>query len=519
LGAALLNGGASAGLVALIASALSHGERPTLTLLGGFLALIVLKLATNATSDLLLHRFAENTLAELCRDLTRRVVETPLRRLEQVGIPRILEILDDDVPSIAYAIQQIPNLALQAAIIVGCSLYLAWLSWSAFVCIVALIGFGALGYRALVQRAYSELARARVARESLLETFYDVTEGAKELKLHADRREAFLREKVGVTTENLRRLNLSAHTRLLVASSWSQVLFYLLVGGLLFMAPRLSHMSSEALTGYVLTTLYMMNPVWGLMASWPVWAEGRIALSRTQELGLSLATPDPAVPSVTVADRTDNWKRLELDGVVFSYESAGGDSNFVLGPIDLTLSPREVVFIVGGNGSGKSTLMKVVTGLYEPQSGEIRLDGRSITNENRAVYQQLFSVVFADFHLFDRLLGLDPSDLDARAHRLLVELQLDSKVAIRQGFLSTTALSQGQRKRLALLTSLLEDRPIYVFDEWAADQDPQYRDAFYNRRIPELRAAGKTVLVITHDDRYYHLADRIIKLDYGKLSG
>lgn len=117
----------------------------------------------------------------------------------------------------------------------------------------------------------------------------------------------------------------------------------------------------------------------------------------------------------------------------------------------------------------------------------------------------------------DALLGLRGADLDARATRYLMELELDDKVQIRDGAFSTTALSQGQRKRLALLTAFLEDRPIYVFDEWAADQDPHYREIFYRRLLPDLKARGKTVLVISHDDRYYHLASRIIRLEYGKV--
>ena len=186
-------------------------------------------------------------------------------------------------------------------------------------------------------------------------------------------------------------------------------------------------------------------------------------------------------------------------------------------PIDLTLSPGELVFIVGGNGSGKSTLAKLITGLYVPDAGEILLDGILVDDRNRELYRQLFSTVFADFYLFERLLGLGLQDLDAQAKTYLEQLQLTHKVTIENGKLSTTALSQGQRKRLALLTAYLEDRPIYLFDEWAADQDPFFREIFYQQLLPELKQRGKAVLVISHDDRYFHLADRLLKLDYGQI--
>jgi putative ATP-binding cassette transporter len=185
--------------------------------------------------------------------------------------------------------------------------------------------------------------------------------------------------------------------------------------------------------------------------------------------------------------------------------------------LTLTFDPGEVVFLVGGNGSGKSTLGKILTGLYPPEKGEIRLNGRPVTDENRDNYRQLFSSVFSDFYLFENLLGLRAEGLDERARGFLTQLHLEHKVKVRAGQLSTIDLSQGQRKRLALLTAYLEDRPFYFFDEWASDQDPQFKDLFYRELVPELRARGKTIVVITHDDRYFPLADRVIKLDYGQL--
>ncbi|MCY7337619.1 MAG: cyclic peptide export ABC transporter, partial [Chamaesiphon sp.] len=200
-----------------------------------------------------------------------------------------------------------------------------------------------------------------------------------------------------------------------------------------------------------------------------------------------------------------------------NYQLAGQENTFTLGPVDLTLYPGELVFIVGGNGSGKSTLAKLITGLYVPDAGEILLDGTLVDDRNRELYRQLFSTVFADFYLFERLLGLGLQDLDAQAKTYLEQLQLTHKVTIENGKLSTTALSQGQRKRLALLTAYLEDRPIYLFDEWAADQDTFFREIFYQQLLPELKQRGKAVLVISHDDRYFHLADRLLKLDYGQI--
>jgi putative ATP-binding cassette transporter len=195
----------------------------------------------------------------------------------------------------------------------------------------------------------------------------------------------------------------------------------------------------------------------------------------------------------------------------------GDAEEFTLGPLDLTFARGEIVFIIGGNGSGKTTFIKLLTGLYAPEAGTILLDGKAVTLDTSDAYRQHFSVVFADFFLFDELLGLTTPTIDDQARRYLDRLKLADKVRIENGRLSTIELSQGQRKRLALLTAYLEDRPVYVFDEWAADQDPYFKNIFYLQLLPELKAQGKTIFVISHDERYYHLADRTIKLEDGQV--
>jgi putative ATP-binding cassette transporter len=211
------------------------------------------------------------------------------------------------------------------------------------------------------------------------------------------------------------------------------------------------------------------------------------------------------------------WRQIEFLGVTHAYRCQGRPHGFVLGPIDLTLTPGEIVFVIGGNGSGKTTLGKLLTGLYMPESGDIMLDGQPITAANREGYRQLFSVVFDDAVVFDSLWGLDAADRDERAQECLRQLELDHLVTVTNGTFSTTSLSRGQRKRLALLTAYLEDRPIYIFDEWAADQDPAFRKVFYLKLLPELKRRGKTVVAITHDDRYFASADRVVKLEEGKV--
>jgi putative pyoverdin transport system ATP-binding/permease protein len=285
----------------------------------------------------------------------------------------------------------------------------------------------------------------------------------------------------------------------------------------IFVLPSIFNLSTSVLTGYALTLLFMLTPLRGILVALPELSRASVSLDKVETLGLSLASQTKEPETIVFTNHSSHWQSLALVGVTHSYPAEREDSHFVLGPLHLTFQPQELVFIVGGNGSGKSTLGKLITGLYTPEMGEIQVDGQPITDENRDWYRQHFSVVFSDFYLFDRLLGLEKSDLDQHTKDYLIQLHLDHKVTVENGKLSTTALSQGQRKRLALLTAYLEDRPIYVFDEWASDQDPTFKEIFYQHILIELKKRGKTVLVISHDDRYFHLADRIIKLDYGKV--
>jgi putative ATP-binding cassette transporter len=513
--AGLVSGACSAALIALVNTVLNRRLQTSSWVVGAFTALTLAKIGTNGLAHLALESFSQGTLAELCRGLTRRVLATPLRRLEELGAPRLLTGLVDDVAAIGLAIRSVPALTINLAILAGCSAYLAWLSWRVLTAVLVVIAFGMLGYRLLIARAHRYLQRARDTREMLFRHFRALTDGTKELKLHAGRRQAFLAEEIEPAIELLRRDNFAGTAHHLVAESWSQLLFYGLVGMLLF-GFSAEALRSETLSGYVLASFYMMGPVWMVIGSWPTFAQGQLALRKVEELRLSLVGDDEGTTPV-IKPSPLAWERLDLEGVRFVYES-DGKGGFELGPLNFTLRHGEIVFLVGGNGSGKSTFVKVLTGLYVPQEGLIRLDGHPITDANREWLQSHFSVVFSDFYVFHRLLGMKEPELDARAREYLVQIELEDKVEVRRGTLSTTALSQGQRKRLALLTAFLEDRPIYVFDEWAADQDPHAREVFYDVLLPDLTARGKTVLVISHDDRYYRRGNRIVKLEYGALS-
>jgi putative ATP-binding cassette transporter len=503
-------------LLAVINMALTGGGRyPWRTLFAAFIALCLLLPLSRFTTEYILTRVANGTLYNLRIRLSRKILAAPLRGLEELGAHRLMTSLTEDLPVIASTLSVISNLCVNAAVVVGGLVYLGWLSPPALAAGLGLLAVGVLLYQLPVIKALRLLRQARQESDRLFSHFRALTTGTKELKLHRRRREMFFSQVLQPTAALLSRYNVKSSTIYAAAASWGQSMMYVIVGAVVFLFSSLHGGESRVVTGYTVTLLYLMTPFQVIMGALPTLARAGVALDRVNALGLRLAADGAEGGAEEVA----SFSRLELIGATHTYRHENEPDSFVLGPVDFELRPAELVFLVGGNGSGKTTLAKLLTGLYAPEGGEVRLDGGRVTDEDRERLRSLFSVVFSDYYLFDSLLGLERPRLDAQAHEHLVRLQLDSKVSVSGGVLSTTELSQGQRKRLALLAAYLEDRPAYVFDEWAADQDPSFKDFFYTQLLPELKARRKAVLVITHDDRYYHLADRILKLEDGKLAG
>jgi putative ATP-binding cassette transporter len=302
------------------------------------------------------------------------------------------------------------------------------------------------------------------------------------------------------------------------ADGWSQLAFFGFIGVVLFAIPSFEPISQSIRVAAVLVVLYLMGPL-DIILTWiPVLGRARASLSKVQALIPSLERQGDEAD-----DRRFSRRRLalrssvKLEGVTFSYCDGRDDTSFMLGPVDLTLRPGEVVILAGGNGSGKTTLVELISGLSKPDSGVVRLDGRMLEDQDRDAYRQLFSVVFADGHLFPDFLGLRGDSIESRACYGLERLGLAGRVSVRGSSFSTLDLSQGQRRRLALLGALLEDRPISIFDEWAANQDPSFKHMFYHTLLPELRAAGKALLIISHDENHFDIADRVLRLQDGRL--
>jgi len=513
-----LSGVASLGLIALIHHSLRSPEMPGVRAMWLFIGLCVAVLVARVTSQLLLVRMSQGVISRLIRYLTSQILRVPLRKLEEIGAHRLLTTLTTDVQIIANAMNSLPHLCINGAILTCGLVYLAYMSLPLFGAVLVMTIIGVISFRLPVRNARKHLRNAREDQDTLMKHIRGLIDGTKELKLNRPRREAFLAEAVNVADANLRERQTKGQTIQAVAVGWGRLLFFVVIGLMLFLWPRIEPISMNTLAGYTLTLLYLMAPLEGMVAAMPLFfGRARIALNRIDELGLTVREFAEEESFTAGQEFTGDWKQLELAGITHTYKREKDEGDFLLGPIDLVLRPGEIVFVVGGNGSGKTTMMKVLTGLYPPEGGEVRLDGQVIGVAQREAYRQMFSAIFADVVLFDSLFGIKLPQIDEKARTYLEQLHLNKDVTITDGTFSTTEeLSKGQRKRLALVAAYLEDRPIYIFDEWAADQDPLFKRVFYTRILPDLKARGKAVLAVTHDDNYFEMADRILVLRDGK---
>jgi putative ATP-binding cassette transporter len=509
----ILGGLTGAGLIAVIHRIQQQGrgafDERALAVFAGVLAL---RLSSSLVSRLLLVRMGQDVVRHLRTRLAGDILKAPLASMEGLGSPQAMAMLTNDVASVALFFANVPTLCVNGAIVVGCLAYVAALSRPLFAMTVAVAALGIGVYRLLSRYATGRFARARQTENTLFRHLAALTEGFKELKMDSRKATLFLETLLGRTVAAHRRDSVRAHGAYALADLWGGLLFFLPIGIVLFSGlPALTPNESTS-SAYVLTILFLVAPMSSVVGLLPIVGSAFVSMRAIHAVAARLPR-DGAVPGAPLL-RGDAW-RLSLEGVGFSYE---GPDAFGVGPVDFALGPGEIVFVVGGNGSGKSTFVKLLTGLYPPHSGRVVVDGVPISPELRQRYRDSFSTVFADFRLIPDLPVAADAEAEGRARAYLKLLRLDGLVDLRDGCFSRTDLSAGQRKRLAMVAALLEDRPVIVLDEWAAEQDVEARALFYDTLLPSLRERGTAVVAVTHDDRFFAAADRLVRFDYGRIT-
>lgn len=504
----------SVAVLAFISQRLLAGGAELGMVLMQFALLLLALLATATGAQVTLHRLGHRMVYGLRRDLVRRVLATDIEQLEKVGGPPLLAALSTDTRNLTIAFVHLPELVYGAALSVAALSWLAWLSPALFaVTVVWLVATAGMGIW-LVGRINFHVGKVREGDDHLYQDYQAMIDGRKELALNRARAARFYQEEFDDHARAYRDHVTRADIFNGVAGNMANVLMLALIGVLFYLSSGLGWASANTASVFALTILLLRTPLIGAVAALPTLLAARVSLKKLAGLQLAEGNTDFTPKGESLA----GFKQLSLKGACYRYPDQDGVAGFEVGPLDLTVKRGELIFVQGGNGSGKSTFARLLTGLYRPLQGALSVDGQPITEDNRVAYRQLFSSVFTDFYLFNRLLQGDGAEVRVdEVDDWLKTLGMQHKVRQADGRLSDIRFSQGQRKRLALLMAVMEQRDCLLLDEWAADQDPQFRQFFYHALLPRLQAQGKTIIAITHDDHYFDRADRLLKMDAGQL--
>ena len=512
IGLSLLSAGLGVGVIAFINQRLIEVGSPMSALpqfLGLLVVLLVVTLATQLALTLLGHHF----VYDLRSRLVKRILDTDIERLEQLGNSTLLASLSSDVRNITIGFVRLPELVQGVVLTLASVAYLAWLSPEMVVITIVWIAFTMGVGWVLVSKVYRHFNLVRETEDRLYKDYQSAIEGRKELALNRDRAKRFFDDSYTANARDYRYHIIRADTYHLSAGNWSNIMMLGAIGVVFFMANGLGWATPAVAATFALTLLFLRTPLIQAVGAWPTLISAQVAFDKLASLKLA-----DYQPGFEVDDAFASWQRLELVDVTYHYPSGEQGEGFHVGPVNLTLTRGEQVFLIGGNGSGKSTFARLLTGLYRPQSGQIKVDGQVLTPAQWHAFRARFASVFTDFHQFDLAMKAggekaDPALIDTWLNRL----QMQQKLQWEGDRVINTQLSQGQRKRLALLLAIAEERDILLLDEWAADQDPQFRRLFYRELLPHLRDMGKTVFAISHDDSYFVHADRLLEMSQGQL--
>ncbi|NOQ70359.1 MAG: cyclic peptide export ABC transporter [Crocinitomix sp.] len=455
---------------------------------------------------------SQNIYWNLRKDIVKQVIKAPYDKVKEHK-NEIYSTLTNDVGSITQASLLIIDFITSIVLIIASLIYMAYVSMVMFGISLGAIILGIVAYQLMTVNGNKRFNKVRDLERSFMNYFNAILGGAKEISVDPSKGEHIYNKRLEVVVNDGLSNNKKALIGFLNSQIVGQLLFYVLIAFVLLYAGSFFDISTAVIISYVFVLLYILGPIATVMMIIPVISRARISLKRMVDLKKELGNID--TPNIAVKlDDDFSFSQLKFVDYEFEYPK----SKFKIGPVNLSINKNEVIFIYGGNGSGKTTLINLILNIYKPSQGNLSLNENALNEKDIQKVKALFSVVLADFYLFDEFYGNENLNRE-KAKEYLKLFEIDDKVEVGETGFSSTDLSTGQRKRLALIAALLEQKPILILDEWAADQDPQFRAKFYLEIIPIIKKSGITILAITHDDKYYQCADRLFKMEDGKLIG
>lgn len=481
-----------------------------------FWLLCALLLATRVVSEIAIARLSHDNVYKLRVQLSRQIAAMRQKAIEDVGVAPVLAAMTDDIGNIMNVGSLFPPLAMGLCIAAGVLVYLLVLSPAVFGVVLLSMVVGVVIYQYLSSRAQPSFEKARSAHQAGIADVNVLLYGSKELRLNNPKHERALSD-LEQHARIARWEGYKAFKWYSIGGSWASTVYFLLIGT--FIAAASSGrfgIDRRSALATVFGILFMKGAVESVVGMLPLLRRAVVAANHIEAIGLKLEAGADLAKAIHHEDQP--FERIDLTNIGYVYDGAAGQPGFRLGPISLDIRRGETIFIIGGNGAGKTSLLKLLCGLYAPTQGTIQLDGERIEANHLADYRQLFSAVFQDFYLLKKTQKLGNAESRARAEEYLEEFGLKDKVTLTADEFSCDELSRGQQKRLALILALLEDKPVCVLDEWAADQDSHFKAYFYSTILPRMKREGKTVIAVTHDDLYHHVADRVVLLREGTLA-
>lgn len=507
-------GAASTSLVALLneaAGKVSNSKSVTpeffLFIVCLLLFLFIIRKSSRATvlgAQTIIHRFKMRIMKD--------ILLSNMQTLEKVGNPEIMEALGKSSQAVSQSIPVLVMVGQSVATLTFLSLYMATISLIAcFVIISAVIilFFASAKFIFLVK---DELHAAWAKEASLGNLFGDYLTGFKEIKMNSERAHDITLEVVEASRETTAAKS-EALIKLSLFFNFLQVLLYLIIALIIFVIPNMTSDFSSAVVPATTAAIFLVGSLTGIINGLPSLSEANEAAGLLLKLEEKLEIIDNPNQEESSQDFAE-MRSIKLLDVMYRHKNSS--KSFVVGPVSYEFNAGNIYFIKGNNGSGKTSLMRILLGLYEPDAGQIYVNEILVDQPVSQSYRDLFAVVFSDFFLFKKLYGIFSSSDEQIEHWLQI-FNITDKVTIDGGMFSTLNLSTGQKKRVALIVAILENRPIIVLDEWAADQDPEFRKIFYTQILPLFRQMGKTVIAITHDDQYFDIADYSLTVKNGKL--
>ena len=460
----------------------------------------------------------EDILFNLRIRISDKIRRTDLLNIEKIGNAKIYNRLTQELVFISQMSVYLITALQSAIMLIFIFAYIAYLNIMAAIILLVILAIGVMLFNKNNKKVYARLDETNKAEIEYFDSLTDILDGLKEIKLNRKKSNDLFANHRKITS-NVQNLKIITGHLFSANMVFSQAFIYIVLGAIVFVLPQMNPGFSKEIISTTTAMLFAIGPLSSLVSMIPQYEQINLSIRNIYTLENELdqnMNPDEIQP-INGENRFKDFSKIELNGLYFQFQTDEGANAFSIGPLDMTINRGETIFLVGGNGSGKTTLLKALTMLYNNvESGNIFVDGKIINSSNYLEYRELYSAIFYDFHLFSKLYGLD--NVDAKKVKDLLKLmQIENKTQFAGDRFTKQNLSTGQRKRLALIVSLLEDKPIFIFDEWAADQDPQFKNYFYDVLLKKLKAEGKTVIAVSHDDRYFDVADKVIKMDYGKF--